>query len=598
MQPNVGNNAGNKVSPGMVYATSLVLATCSLLYELLIAQTLSMLAANTVVWYSVTIGIYLAAMGVGALLHDRFQTGNLWQRLFHVEVFLSAVGAAAVPILQLTHTTAAILDLNDLTVAGNAVFFGSSFMLIAVIGLLTGFELPLLIDLGNEAAKKQRVTNRVLAADYMGSLIGGLLFPLILMPRFGLLSVGMMTASINLLVALIALRWLLPRSRRPVFRLAVCSFLSAGLLLGLVFAQPIEGYFVKNYYFYFEHSNDPATLFGSLENVDDVFLTRSPYQRIDIVHDEAGFDTDILIDTYTTKFLANPEQPRNYALFLNGDFQLVSSYEEYYHEWFAHVPIMTNGATPRRVLVMGAGDGALIRELIKYPDIESIVHVDLDQKLVELAKSHPVLLAINEGALDDPRVDSHFDDAYRYIRNATGYFDAIYLDFPAVTDYNLSKLYSREFFHFVRQRLASGGFVVLDTPGLARRKHIREIYMSTLQAAGFRYVLPYATTVEQRNADAMNVLRNKGYGYLDARELVADHADSLRYGFVIARGDLPDETFFRDPRVELHVLTEERLALTFDNPVAPLDEPIPDKVNSIFKPTLPERGIWEIKTAW
>ncbi len=52
------------VSPTLVYAAALVLAACSLLYELLIAQTLAMLAANTVVWYSVTIGIYLAAMGL------------------------------------------------------------------------------------------------------------------------------------------------------------------------------------------------------------------------------------------------------------------------------------------------------------------------------------------------------------------------------------------------------------------------------------------------------------------------------------------------------------------------------------------------------
>ena len=59
--------------------------------------------------------------------------------------------------------------------------------------------------------------------------------------------------------------------------------------------------------------------------------------------------------------LRNPAQPRNYVLFLNGDFQLVSSYEEYYHEWFAHVPIATNGGVPRRVLVMGAGDAVLIR---------------------------------------------------------------------------------------------------------------------------------------------------------------------------------------------------------------------------------------------
>jgi spermidine synthase len=280
----------------MVYAAALVLATCSLLYELLIAQTLATLAANTVVWYSVTIGVYLAAMGLGALLHERYATGNLWARLFRVELLLSAVGAAAVPLLHLIHTGALLLDLNNLTLVGNTFFFGSAFVLIAMIGILTGFELPLLIDLGNAASDKRRFTNRVLASDYMGSLLGGLAFPLVLMPNLGLILIGLLTAGVNLCVALIALRWLLPKSQHPVLRLAVSGSMVIVIVIGLSFAQPIERYLVKNYYFYFEHSHDIRKLFGTIENVADVVRTRSPYQRIDIVYDEAGYDTDMVID--------------------------------------------------------------------------------------------------------------------------------------------------------------------------------------------------------------------------------------------------------------------------------------------------------------
>jgi spermidine synthase len=339
-------------------------------------------------------------------------------------------------------------------------------------------------------------------------------------------------------------------------------------------------------------------LFGSLKNVDDVFRARSPYQRIDIVHDVTGYDTDALIDTYSTKFTDNPGQPRNYVLFLNGDFQLVSSYEEYYHEFFAHVPIATNGEAPHRVLVMGAGDGLLIRELVKYPDIQSIVHVDLDRKLVELAENHPILLAMNEGALDDPRVHTIFDDAYRYIRNSTEYFDAIYLDFPYVTDYNLSKLYSREFFHFVRQRMAPGGFVVLDTPGIENRANIREIYTSTIKTAGFKYVRPYVSAIENFDRDAVEILLRMGYSRGESVRLLAEHARSLRYGYVIARDHLPTAPLYRDPRVKMHVLNDERLRLTLSTNSLPLTAPDPNKVNSIFRPTLPDDKVWEIRTAW
>jgi spermidine synthase len=586
------------VSPAMVYATALVLAACSLLYELLIAQTLATLAANTVVWYSVTIGLYLAAMGLGALLHERYAAGNLWARLFRVELLLSAVGALAVPVLHFSHTCAVLLDLNDFTLAGNVLFFGSAFVLIAIIGMLTGFELPLLIDLGNTASSEKRVTNRVLAFDYMGSLLGGLAFPLVLMPYLGLIVIGLLTAGVNLIVALIALRWWLPKSRRPALRVATSGSLATAILIGLFFALPIEQYFVKNYYFYYDHRDDLFKLFGSLENTEDVFRARSPYQRIDIVHDETGYDTDMLIDAYSSKFVENPLQPRDYVLFLNGDFQLTSSYEEYYHEFFAHVPIITNGVTPRRVLVMGAGDGLLIRELIKYPDIETIVHVDLDSKLVELAETHPVLLAMNEGAFGDPRVHTYFDDAYRYIRNTTESFDAIYLDFPAPFDYNLSKLYSREFFYFVRQHLAPDGFIVLDTPGLKYSAKKREIYTSTIKMAGFNLVQPYISKIENYNPEAMNVLTRLGNSSAQSRRILARHARFLRYGFVIARDTWPEKPLYLDPRVKLHVLTDERLLSTLQNKIPPLPPLDPSKVNSIFRPTLPAGSIWEIRSAW
>ena len=72
----------------------------------------------------------------------------------------------------------------------NIFFFGTAFGLTIIIGVLSGFELPLLIDLGNEASKEQRVTNRVLASDYMGSLLGGLSFPLLLLPVLSLLLIA------------------------------------------------------------------------------------------------------------------------------------------------------------------------------------------------------------------------------------------------------------------------------------------------------------------------------------------------------------------------------------------------------------------------
>ena len=70
--------------------------------------------------------------------------------------------------------------------------------------------------------------------------------------EYGLIVIGLVTAGINLIVALIALRWLLPKSRRPALRQAASGSLASAILLGLFFSQPIEQYFFKNYYFYFD----------------------------------------------------------------------------------------------------------------------------------------------------------------------------------------------------------------------------------------------------------------------------------------------------------------------------------------------------------
>ena len=266
----------------------------------------------------------------------------------------------------------------------------------------------------------------------------------------------------------------------------------------------------------------------------------------------------MLIDAYSTKYIEDPSQPKNRFLFLNGDFQVTSNYEELYHEYFAHVPVLANGTVPQKVLVMGAGDGLLIRELVKYDQIREITHVDLDPKLIELARTHPVLTAMNDNSLDDPRVRTVLGDAYQYIRRSSDTYDAIYLDFPDAKDYNLSKLYSSEFFHFVRQRLSDGGFAVLDAPGsdLPDRNNILtlrpgsdwDVYYHTIKKGGFEWVTPYFTNLERQNARAMEILQQRyrsgfdGGGtrteeIIQARmaRFVADHALSLMQGFLLLR---------------------------------------------------------------
>ena len=302
----------NKGSLWTIYAMALILSVCSLTYELLIAQSLAMLAANTVVWYSVTVGVYLAAMGLGALLYDSRPPRDRWSALFQVEIALSVVGALAAPIVHLAHAVHRYLYSNNYELSGTVMFFAASFVAIFVVGLLTGIELPLLIRLGNEASAERPVTNRVLGCDYLGAFVAGVLFPLALVPYLELLTIGLVTANVNLFVA----AFLVYRSSRTTTqrsrRTSACGALALVFVLSYMNLGAIEQYFLKKYYYHHEAADDLWRLLSPMSDLPDVFRASSPYQKIDIVHrGEVG----IVINAYSTKYIEDPSQPENYYLF-------------------------------------------------------------------------------------------------------------------------------------------------------------------------------------------------------------------------------------------------------------------------------------------
>ncbi|NIO06758.1 MAG: hypothetical protein GTO40_01745 [Deltaproteobacteria bacterium] len=602
----------------LIYLLSLVLSGCSLLYELLIAQTLSLIAGNMVIWYSLTVGTYLAAMGLGAILYGSPSKFRDWNRLFRVEILLSLMGASSVLILKYTHTLYILLEDSPVGgTLGTVMFFGVSFLLTVSIGILTGMELPLLINLGNEVAAVRNVTNRVLGWDYIGSLAGGVLFPLYLVPYFALHTIGFMIAGLNLLIALFILRHFLAPARGSNWKTVASAAFGAVLAFAYFSGPQIEQYFLKKYYFAPSSGTTFENLVRRMHDIPPVFRESSPYQKIDIVHVPGTTGSEL--EFYSTKLEEDESMPEDYFLFLNGDIQFASSYEELYHEWFAHVPIIINGKVPERVLVLGGGDGLIHRELLKYKGIKSIVHVDIDHRLVALARSHPVLAALNKNSLLNSRVRTIYGDAFQFLRNhGDDTFDAIYMDFPDVKDYNLSKLYSREFYQFARKRLANDGFIALDTPGVrygvpdgernTPSRHYGDwaIHSNTMRLAGFKTILPFYSILEVDNPEALQrpAAAEGGASYEDGEddglsEYLSEFSDDMQQGFIMLRKDERHGPFeYVDFDIKMHVLNKKRFNLSHPDPPKPGSKVDLSKVNSILRPTLPDGMMWHIRTAW
>ncbi|MCO4794114.1 MAG: S-adenosylmethionine decarboxylase [Bacteriovoracaceae bacterium] len=203
-EKNVDISASQKKSLSLM-AVTFVVAACSIIYELLMAQTLSSTMGDTTYRYNMTIGLYIAAMGVGALFYSKIIKGEKLLRLAQLEGVISVVGGLA-PIMVLfgdffAHWISKKTGMNyfGFFVQGYLSLFCHG--IIVLIGFLTGLELPLLMDLGKEL--KAKLSSVVLSVDYLGTLAGVVAFPLIIFPNFQLFTIGFLVAFLNSSVALV-----------------------------------------------------------------------------------------------------------------------------------------------------------------------------------------------------------------------------------------------------------------------------------------------------------------------------------------------------------------------------------------------------------
>jgi spermidine synthase len=148
-------------------------------------------------------------------------------------------------------------------------------------------------------------------------------------------------------------------------------------------------------------------------------------------------------------------------LFLDGHVQLAEFDEHAYHESFAHIPL--SGMTaPHSALIVGGGDGAMLRELLKHPTLSTIHMVEIDESVVDTCKTW--FPELNDGAFENPRCQIFFEDAFPFIKNPPQQYDVIYIDATDVyeeDDGSLSEqLFTSTFYQDCRRALTNRGIVV------------------------------------------------------------------------------------------------------------------------------------------
>jgi spermidine synthase len=201
---------------GSVFAVG----ACGIVYELLAATAASYVLGNAVVPFSTVIGVYLAAMGLGALRSERV-TAHVAARFIEVELALAAVGGALGPALL----SGALPD---------GWFSPTLYLGVAAAGALVGMELPLLVRLLSADLPFSDRVGKAFFADYAGALVASVLFPRVMVPALGLWRTGLLAAAVNALVALGGTFAMQKSLGRKAFSLGAAS---VGLLVALLWAS-------------------------------------------------------------------------------------------------------------------------------------------------------------------------------------------------------------------------------------------------------------------------------------------------------------------------------------------------------------------------
>lgn len=462
---------------GCIFASG----ACGIILEYIQASIASMILGNSFEQWAVVIGLMLFWMGIASLLQVHIKKKHLIYMFIAVETGLALVGGFSPTLTYYSYSMTSHYIL--------VLYFFVSF-----IGIMIGLEIPIIIRINNDYTKELKTNvGNILSADYLGSLLGALIYVYIILRFFPITKAAFLTALINFMLAFVTYIYFyykkLIKSKTPaLIMILVIIFISYGYVKSdewnIKIQQPLY--------------DDPI-----------IHTQTTQYQHIVLTHYKPLNET---------------------RLFINGNLQLCSLDEVRYHEPLVH-PVMNLVPQRKKILILGGGDGCALREVLKYKDVEQVMLVDLDPGMTQLATEHPLLVKINNNAFKDARViKQNLDgisagdikevymekeafrknklqenvkiadvrvmnvDADKFLEKIPGFWDVIIVDMPDPSSPELTKLYSKAFYIKARRHLSVNGIMVVQATSPYFAKESFLCIGRTIESAGFS-ILPFHENV-------------------------------------------------------------------------------------------------------
>jgi spermidine synthase len=425
-----------------------VVASCGLAYELIAGALSSYLLGDSILQFSSIIGCYLFAMGVGAHFSRYVEDEHVIERFIDIELLIALIGGISATLLFLIFAWSA------------GSFRTVLYAVVFMIGAMVGMEIPLVMRILNDRKTEfKELVSRVLTFDYLGALAVSLLFPLVLAPKLGLSRTaflfGLMNAGVGFwMIRLFKDDLLKVKSEAIKLSASDSKLLSAPTLLPNTQTQAVQSRINKKYKLLQIKAamvigvmvlglgfSDRLTSWAErqLYGDDVVHAFTSPYQRIVVTRWKGDL-----------------------RLFINGNLQFSSRDEHRYHEALVH-PVMQAHGKAGRVLVLGGGDGLAVREILKYPEVQSITLVDLDPQMTKLFRSSATLVQLNQNSLNNEKVKIINQDAMVWLEGHKEQYDVVIIDLPDPSNFSLGKLYSVPFYRLLSKHIAADGLMAVQS---------------------------------------------------------------------------------------------------------------------------------------